>query len=118
MRFHRIPEMKKSKVVRLVQNDNFPRLSVVCLADSLGDTRHRRHVGGQAAVDKAMTVHGNSRLVSLVSGKLVMELLNLKPGKEVGRIKLLVTEFVLNNNLTSQTELEEAILKFGKGEMQ
>ena len=117
MRFHRIPEMKKAKIVKLAKNANFKELSVVCFADSLRNTRSIRNTGVMEVVEKAMENHKDTKLESLVSGELIMELLDLKPGKEVGRIKKLVTEYVMNNNLTDLDDIGNAILTFGKGEI-
>jgi len=110
MRFHRIPEMKKSKVVELVQHGNFQELSVVCLADSL----NRR--GCDEPLKKAeqiMEQHKETKTCSLVDGKLVMELLNLKPGKEVGRVKNLVSEMVVDNDITDQETIKKLIVEVG-----
>jgi len=112
MRFHRIPEMKKSKINKLAESQYFQSLYVVCKADSMGRREY------DSIYEFAMDIHANvkeQKVCDLVSGNLVMKLLNLKPGPEVGKIKNVVSERIIELGITDEMEIKQLIKEVGDG---
>lgn len=114
MKFHRIPEMKRSKIVKLIQHENFGELITVCFADSIGNERSKRNTGVLEKIEKVISSHKETKVNSLVDGRQIMKILNIEQGKEVGRIKNLVTEYVIDNNIKDKEEIKKLIIKFGE----
>jgi len=106
MRFHKILEMKPSKIMKLVGHDNFQELSVVCAADSFGRRTYKEVVAHALTIKERV---GNQKVTALVTGTMIMDLLGIEQGKEVGRIKNLVSEMVVDNNITDQKTINKLI---------
>jgi len=123
MRFHLILGMKPSKIAKLVSDDNWDVLVAVARADEFS-RGHKfmtdkdfedivntaieiKNKWGSKTVDKVMKV---------IDGNRVMQLTGLRPGKEVGRIIKLATEWVIDNNETDQDKIDKYILSIHKGE--
>jgi len=121
MKFHHMLEMKPSKIARLVNHPCFPILEDVAWADefSRGET-FSHHGDFDNKIKRAYEIKEKweNRIVNstikIVDGKRVMKLLNLKPCPEVGRIKKLVEEYIIDNDLEPTEEvIEKLILKHG-----
>ena len=108
MRFHKIMEMKPSKVAKLIGNDNFPALSVVCKADNMGKADHNAIMKHALKIKERV---GNQKVTTLVNGKMIMDLLGIPQGKEVGRVKKVVSELVVDHNITDQETINRLIME-------
>jgi HD superfamily phosphodiesterase len=118
MKFHKILDMKPSKIAKLVNDDNWDVLVSVAKADEL--VRGFDNEGDFAkTVDKAIKVKEKygmkqvNKQVKLVDGKDVMRLTGLKPGKKVGDIIRKTTEWIMDNNIEDKEEIEKYIIQLG-----
>ncbi len=117
MKFLKILGMKPSKIAKIVTDKNWDTLVAVAKADDF--SRGEKFMSKDAfekIVDTAIeikdkfgqkTVNG---IMKLVDGNRVMELLKLKPGKQVGEIIKKVTEWILDSGNKNQDEIDEYIL--------
>jgi len=106
MKFQRLASMKPSKVARIVNSPHFETLVDVCYADEFA--RREKFIKKeefQAALNRAYEVKEkwenrviNSN-ITLVSGKLIMEVLGIRPGKSVGRVKRIVEDAIINQDI-------------------
>ncbi len=118
MKFHKILDMKPSKIAKLVNDDNWDVLVAVAKADEL--VRGFDDKGDFAeTVDKAIKVKEKfgmkqvNKQVKLVDGKEVMNLTGLKPGPKVGKIIKQTTEWIMDNNIEDQEQINDYIRKLG-----
>jgi tRNA nucleotidyltransferase (CCA-adding enzyme) len=114
MKFHEILVMKKSKVAKLVNSPYYNELLEVYKADSGCRGKYFKYRNElEKILDRISEIDFNSiqKVETIVSGNLIMELLNLKPSKLVGDIKKRVTEYVIDNGVD---DIENAILTIGK----
>ena len=116
MKFHKILNMKPSKIAKLVNDDNWDVLVAVAKADEL--VRGFDNKGDFAkTVEKAIKVKDKfgmkqvNKQVKLVDGKDVMKLTGLKPGKKVGEIIKKTTEWIMDNNIEDQEEINKHIME-------
>jgi len=120
MKFHDINKMRASKIARMVNNPHFPILEEVARADEYSRGEAFAYYGDfENKIDRARAIKEKweNRLVNheikLVDGKKIMELLNIPPSKEVGRIKQSVEEHIIDNDLEPTDELiTELIYKY------
>lgn len=119
MKFHKILDMKPSKIAKLVNNDNWEVLVAVGRADELARGTMFKHAGEfEKIVDKAVKVKekfGMSQVnnqLKLVDGKRVMELTGLNPGPKVGEIIRKVTSWIMDNNIEDQDKIDAKIMEF------
>ncbi len=118
MRFHDILKMKPSKIAQLVANDNWDCLVAVAKADNFarGDSFFH-HADFEKIVNTAIEIKNKwgskttEKIMKIVDGNRVMELTGLKTGKKVGEIIKKTTEYVIDNNITSQEEIDNLIMK-------
>ena len=118
MKFHKILNMKPSKIAKLVNDDNWDVLVAVAKADEL--VRGFDDKGDfEETVDKAIKVKEKfgmkqvNKQVKLVDGKDVMRLTGLKPGPKVGAIIKQTTEWIMDNNIEDKEEIEKYIIALG-----
>jgi tRNA nucleotidyltransferase/poly(A) polymerase len=118
MKFHKILNMRPSKIAKLVNDDNWDVLVAVAKADEL--VRGFDDKGDfEETVNKAIKVKEKfgmkqvNKQVKLVDGKDVMKLTGLKPGPKVGAIIKQTTEWIMDNNIEDQEEINNYIIKLG-----
>ena len=116
MKFHNILGMKASKIARLVNDDNWDVLVAVAHADEFSRGESFRHAGDfQKTVDKAIEIKNKFGMVTvnkqlkLVDGGHVMKLTGLKPGKKVGEIIKVVTDWIMDNNIEDKEMIDDKI---------
>ena len=121
MKFHKILDMKPSKIAKLVADDNWEVLVAVAKADETSRGDAFMHAGEfEKIVDKAVKVKemvGSKELerrLKLVDGHNVMALTGLKPSKAVGTIIRKVTTWILDNNIQDSKEIEDKIIEVYK----
>jgi tRNA nucleotidyltransferase (CCA-adding enzyme) len=117
MRFHEIIGMRPSKVAKLVNSDNWEVLKIVAFADravrSRSESTDKEY---EAILAKAIEIKDKyginkvSKVSTLASGKRIIELTGLKPGKEIGRIKKATIDWIINNDIDNQKEVDDYIL--------
>lgn len=118
MKFHKILDMKPSKIAKLVSDDDWDVLVAVGRADEYARGFMFKHSGEfEKIVDKAVKVKEKfgtkqvNKQIKLVDGKDVMRLTGLKPGPEVGKIITKVTSDIMDNDIENKQEIEKLILK-------
>lgn len=116
MRFHDILKMKPSKVAKLVNDENWDVLLAVAQADSWARGPEFRHYKEwDKMVDYAIDIKKKWGLPqvksvnSVVNGNMIMKLTGLKPGPKIGQIKTKMLEWIVDNNITDRTEIENKI---------
>ncbi len=121
MKFHKILDMKPSKIAKLVSDDNWDVLVAVGKADEYARGYMFKHAGEfEKIVDKAVKVKEKfgakqvNKQVKLVDGKDVMRLTGLKPGPEVGKVITMTTAWIMDNNIEDKEEIENYIRRFTK----
>ncbi len=120
MKFHKILEMRPSKVARLVNSDHFDTLMDVARADEFcrGEKfayfdqfpdKIKRAEEIKAKWEGRLTQKSNK----LVSGNRIMEIVGIKPGPTVGKIKRQVEDHIIDNELdpTDDKLMYELILR-------
>jgi len=117
MSFHRIEDMKPSKVFKLVADDNWDVLVAVAKADDysrgktfMDNSRFEKCLDAALKIKEAWGADQLKKTMKFVDGKRVMELLNIKPGKRVGEVIAKTTEWILNNSIKDQDEIDRYIL--------
>jgi tRNA nucleotidyltransferase (CCA-adding enzyme) len=116
MKFHKLKEMKPSSIFKLVNDDNWEALVAVARADefSRGEKfMSKKDFEGclKAAID-IKERWGKKELdkrMKLVSGDHVMQLLGIGPSKKVGEVIKKTTEFILDNNISDQNDIDDYI---------
>jgi len=116
MKFHKILDMKPSKIAEIVNNDHWDVLVAVGRADEFARGHMFKHKGEfEKIIDKAIKVkekYGANQVnkqVKLVNGKDVMKLTNLSPGPMVGKIITDVTAWAMDNNIEDKQKIEDKI---------
>jgi tRNA nucleotidyltransferase (CCA-adding enzyme) len=106
MKFHKILQMKTSKIARLVSHMHFDTLLDVARADEFSRGEKFMYQGEfDKVIEKIHEIKNRweSRVInsslSLVSGDRIMELTGLKPSKDVGMIKRLVEDRIIDERL-------------------
>lgn len=121
MKFHKILDMKPSKIAKLVSDDNWDVLVAVGKADEYARGYMFKHAGEfEKIVDKAVKVKEKfgvkqvNKQVKLVDGKDVMRITGMKPGPEVGKIITQTTAWILDNDIEDKDQIEDYIRRFVK----
>jgi len=116
MKFHKILDMKPSKIAKIVSDDNWDVLVAVGYADEYARGHMFRHAGEfEKIVDKAIKVKEKfgvkqvNKQVKLVDGKDVMKLTGLKPGPKVGEIITKTTAWIMDNDIEDKDQIEQYI---------
>jgi tRNA nucleotidyltransferase/poly(A) polymerase len=116
MKFHNILKMRPGKIARLVSDENWDVLVAVARADEFSRGETFKHAGEfEKIVDKAIKIkkkHGIesvNRRFQLVGGDHIMNITGLKPGPKIGEIIRKTTEWILDQDVQSQTEIDEYI---------
>ena len=116
MKFHKILQMKPSKVAKLVNDDNWDVLKTVAYADRAVRSRLTTDDEYEAIIKKAIEIKNKygidkvQKVSNLASGKRIMELTGLKPGKEIGKVKKAVMDWIINNGIDNQQEVDDYIV--------
>jgi tRNA nucleotidyltransferase/poly(A) polymerase len=119
MKMHELLSMSKSKVLKLIDNQNWDTLYNVALADE----KARLHLFDKERWQEMISyIEDLSRdreanlskenLKKLVNGKLVMSLRNIKPSKEVGDIINQTLSWIIDNDIDTKDtkKIEDYIL--------
>jgi tRNA nucleotidyltransferase (CCA-adding enzyme) len=119
MKFHKILDMKPSKIAKIVSNDHWDVLLAVGRADEFARGYMFMHKGEfEKIVDKAIKVKEKfgtkqvNKQIKLVDGKHAMELTGMKSGPKLGELITKVTEYIMDNNIEDQEEIDKLILKY------
>lgn len=120
MEFHNILEMRPSKIVKLVSDDNWHVLLSVAKADELSRGATFSHADSfDVIVNKVLEIkerfyNKRSKKIKLVDGNDVMKLTGLKPSPLIGKIIIETTDWIISNNVTDKNEIEKKIIELGK----
>jgi tRNA nucleotidyltransferase/poly(A) polymerase len=110
--------MKPSKIIALVNNENWPLLQAVSLADDscrigmfnrdtfntvVKDMEYIARKWGEKTVGS---------LVKVVDGKRVMRMTGLPAGKVLGDLIKRITAYAVDNGISSDKEIDTLIMKF------
>lgn len=112
--------MKPSKIMRLVNDDNWPLLKAVSFCDDSCRTgmfdkaTFDKVINDMEAISKKWSDKTLNSVAKVVDGNTVIKLTGLRPGKEVGGIIKKVTEYAIDNDIKSDREIENLIMKFYK----
>jgi len=116
MKFHDLFKMKPSKIAKLVNDENWDVLVAVGQADAWARGPEFKHYKKweemiQHAIDikNKWGINQVSRVNSIVDGNQIMKLTGLRPGPKIGEIKNKVLEWVVDNDITDQQEIENKI---------
>ena len=116
MKFHKILDMKPSKIAKLANDDNWDVLVAVGQADEFARGDAFMHAGEfEKIIDKAVEIknkYGTKEVVKrlkLVDGNHVMKITGLKPGPKVGEIIKNTTEWIMDNDVKDQDLIDDYI---------
>lgn len=117
MKFHNILKMKPSKIAKLVNDDNWDILVAVSRADEFSRGETFMYAGEfEKIIDKCIKIKNKfgmpvvNKQLKLVDGNHVMNITGLKPGKKIGEIIRKTTEYIMDNNITNQKEIDKYIM--------
>jgi len=106
MKFHDFLKMSNSKIMSLMGDDNWDLLYQVALADAKARGEAFDEEEWKKITDKIddLTAKYKSKkaidnIRKIVNGRMVMDLLNMKGGPELGRIINTTIEWILDNNI-------------------
>jgi len=118
MKFHKILDMKPSKIAKLVSDNNWDVLVSVGKADEYARGHMFSHAGEfEKIVDKAVKVKEKfgakqlNKQIKLVDGKDVIKWTGLKPGPKIGKIITQTTEWIMDHDIEDKEEIEKYIKK-------
>jgi len=116
MKFHNILGMKPSKIAKLVSDDNWDVLVAVGKGDEYSRGSTFKYSGEfEKTVDKAIEIkkkYGMKEVenrLKLIDGNHVMSITGLKPGKKVGEIIKKTTEWIMDNDIKDQEQIDDYI---------
>ena len=121
MKIIKIKEMKPSKIASLVNHEDWE----ILLATAQADEFSRLHKAIpqkeydeiiQKAIDikNKWGIKAGEKALKLVDGNHVMELTGLKAGPKVGKIIKTVSDWILDNNIKDQDEIDKYIIKLSQ----
>lgn len=118
MKFFHILKMKPSKVAKLVHDGDFDVLVAVATADefcrgpllSMPPEEFEKLIATAIELKDKYGINGVQKTLKLVDGDHVMSITGLKPGKQVGDIIRQTTEWIIDNGIHSQEEIDEYIM--------
>jgi len=121
MKFHDVMSMRASKIARMVNSPYYLTLEDVAWADefSRGQTFDTlSNFDDKLIKIKEIKDKWEHRVINssikIVDGKLIMKLLNIKPGPLVGKIKKSVEEHIIDEGLDPTDEIiTKLIIKYG-----
>jgi len=116
MKFHDILDMKASKIAKMVSDEHWDILLAVAHADEFSRGNAFSHKGAfEKQVEKCIEVKAKygmktvNKQLKLVSGDHVMNLVGDKSGPKIGEVIRKVTMWIMDNNITNQTEIDDKI---------
>jgi len=125
MKWHKILEMKPSKIARMLDSPYFETLIDVCEADEFSRGEKFMYKGYfEKQLEHALNIkrkwelQQSERPIKLVDGKRIMELTGLKPSKLVGKIKEEVEDYIMDNGVDyeDQKNVDELIINVYKSQ--
>jgi len=111
-------EMKPSKIMKLVNDDNWSVLKAVSFCDDSCRTNmfdkkaFDNTIRNMEDISKKWGEKTVNKVAKVVDGNRVLQLTGLRPSKLVGDIVRAVTDHVINNNVKSNKEIDKLIMKF------
>ena len=113
MRFHIILDMKKSKIMKLVENDNWDVLVSVGFADNMCRKNISIDTFNETInhISLIQAEKPQKQIIDIVNGNRIMKLTGLKPGKKIGEIKKRVSDWIIDNNITDEKEIDHKIME-------
>jgi len=110
-------DMKPSKIVKLVNDENWEVLKQVSYCDDscrtgLFDKRtFDATINNMEKIAKQWGDKMSQKKIKIIDGNRVMKLTGLRPGKEVGQIIKKVTDEVINKGIKDQKQIDDLIIK-------
>jgi tRNA nucleotidyltransferase/poly(A) polymerase len=110
-------EMKPSKIMKLVNDENWELLKQVsycddsCRTNFFDKTVFDNTINNMEKITAKWGDKISKKKIKIIDGNRVMKLTGLKPGKEVGMIIKKVTDEVLNNGIKDQKEIDKLVIK-------
>ena len=120
MKVHEFPKMGNTKILKLIRHEHWATLATVSLCDkscrgkAFRDKEWNEVLSRIEEVESKWGKEDAIKLAKLVNGKRVMELLGIPPSKLVGTILVAVTEYIVNNNIKDNKEIDAIIKKIGE----
>lgn len=119
MQGHRFPEMKKSKIISIRQNKNWPVLKDVLHADQAArgpDFQHKNWIKDMDYVEDIFKKFGEKetfekKMSTFVDGRKIMELRPDVKGFQIGVIKNAAREYVIQNDFNVTPEDVKEFIK-------
>jgi tRNA nucleotidyltransferase/poly(A) polymerase len=117
MKMHNALDMKPTKIMKLVQDDNWEILKAVSYCDDKCRTglfdkaRFKDVIDNMEKINKKWGSKTSDKVAKVIDGNRVMKLTGLRPSKAVGQIIAKVTEIAISNNIKSDKELDKLILQ-------
>jgi tRNA nucleotidyltransferase/poly(A) polymerase len=117
MKFHKILDMRPSKIAKLVNDENWDVLVAVGRADEFSRGDVFRHAGEfEKIVDKAVKIknkYGNigevKKRIKLVDGNHVMALTGMKPSPKLGEVIRQTANWIMDNDITDKDQIDDYI---------
>lgn len=116
MKIFKLKDMKPSKIAKIVGHEDWN----ILLATAKADEMCRKHLNMsereydkliQIAIDikNRWGISQGKKAIKLVDGNYAMRITGLKPSKKLGDIIKKTTEWILDNNITDQNEIDDYI---------
>ena len=117
MKFHNMLKMRPSKIAKLVNDKNWDVLLSVARADHMcrPDVLQSEF---EAVVDRAIEIKNSfgikkvDLVAKMASGEKIMKITGLKPSPAIGKIKKEVMDWIVDNNIKNQDEVDKKIEQY------
>ena len=120
MKLFRGADMTPSKIMKLVNDENWPVLTAVSLCDDscrgkmFDKATFDRIIKDMEAISKKWSEKTAFNVVKVIDGHRAMQLTGLKAGKQLGDIIKKVTAYAVDNNISTPKDIDNLVLKFYK----
>jgi tRNA nucleotidyltransferase/poly(A) polymerase len=110
-------DMKPSKIIKLVKDENWNILVQVSYCDDSCRTNLFDKKTFDSTIDNMISIANkwgdkiSGTTVKVIDGKQVMKLTGIKQGKQIGEIISTVTDIVLRNGIKNQKDINTLIMK-------
>jgi len=117
MKMHRATEIKPSKIAAIMNHKFFDVLKHVSFCDDASrlhlfdEERFNANMAKIEAINIKFGKSSPTSITKMINGKRIIELTSMTPSKKFSEIIKIVSEIVINSDITDQSEIDNLIVK-------
>jgi tRNA nucleotidyltransferase/poly(A) polymerase len=118
MKLFRGADMSPSKIMKLVNDENWPVLAAVSFCDDscrgkmFDKATFDKIISDMEAISKKWSEKTAFNVVKVIDGRRAMQLTGLPAGKKLGDIIKKVTTYAIDHNISTPKEIDDLVMKF------